>query len=108
MVDTCKIKRDKSRFRKDFKKQFTPPKESLSKFFDGRKDTLFVDTFKAKQFRRNVNEEHSLIQEPKSTYIGHVSTSLNSSYDITQSILSRLSDLSILLEILEVLGYVAL
>ncbi|GBO31165.1 hypothetical protein AVEN_86885-1 [Araneus ventricosus] len=46
----------------------------------------------------------SLIQEPGSTYIGQVSPSSSSSNDITQSIISRLSELSISLEKLEVVG----
>ncbi|GBO46904.1 hypothetical protein AVEN_65118-1 [Araneus ventricosus] len=80
--------------------------ESWGLFSDGRKgDTLFVKKLNAKQFRTNVTEEHcSLIQEPGSTYIGHVSPSSSSSNDITQSIISRLSELSISLEKLEVVG----
>ncbi|GBM88836.1 hypothetical protein AVEN_121326-1 [Araneus ventricosus] len=47
---------------------------------------------------------YSLIQEPGSTYIAHVSPSSSSSNDITQSIISRLSELPISLEKLEVVG----
>ncbi|CAH0564432.1 unnamed protein product [Brassicogethes aeneus] len=75
---------------------------------DGRKDdTIFVEKLNAKQFRRSQKEEHySLIQEPGSTYIGHVSTSSSSSNNITQSIISRLSELSMLLEKLEKNGVI--
>lgn len=89
VVDKCKIRRDKSRVRTDLKSQFTPPEESWGLFFDGRKDdTLFIEKLNAKQFRRNVKEEHySLIQGPRSTYIRHVSPSSSSSANIMQSII---------------------
>ncbi|GBM98649.1 hypothetical protein AVEN_273129-1 [Araneus ventricosus] len=47
---------------------------------------------------------YSLIQKPGSTYIAHVSPSSSSSNDITQSIISRLSELPISLEKPEVVG----
>lgn len=106
VIDKCKIRREKAYVRTDLKNEFSTPEESWGLFFDGRKDdTLFVERLNGKQFRRNVKEEHySLIQEPGSIYIGHVSPSSSSATDITQNIISRLSALSISLEKLELVG----
>lgn len=66
---------------------------------------MFSEKVNTKHFCRKTKEEHySLIQEPGSTYIGHVSPSSSSSTDITRSIKSHLSELGIPLEKLEVIG----
>ncbi|KAJ8888562.1 hypothetical protein PR048_008053 [Dryococelus australis] len=76
-IDKCKIRRGKC--------HCTPNEKICGLYFDGRKDdTLYVEKVNAKHFRRNRIEEHySLIQEPGSTYIRHVSPFSGSSTDIT-------------------------
>lgn len=104
VVDKCKIRREKSRVRKDL--NFIPNEEICGLYFDGRKDqTLFVEKINGKNFRRSRKEDHySLIQEPGSIYIGHVSPSSSTAAFITKSICSYLSGLQISLEKLRVIG----
>ncbi|GBM03397.1 hypothetical protein AVEN_237490-1, partial [Araneus ventricosus] len=75
-------------------------------YLDGRKDdTLVVDLAHSKVFRRVEKEEHySLIQEHSSVYIGHVTPTSGSSYDIITSIISYLSGRGISLGKLVVIG----
>ncbi|GBM01313.1 hypothetical protein AVEN_170360-1 [Araneus ventricosus] len=75
-------------------------------YLDGRKDnTLVVDLANSKRFLRVKKEDHySLIQEPGSVYIGHVTSTSGSSEDIVTSILSYLSGCGISLEKLVVIG----
>ncbi|GBM06104.1 hypothetical protein AVEN_265166-1 [Araneus ventricosus] len=75
-------------------------------YLDGKKDdTLVVDLAHSKRFRRVKKEEHnSLIQEPGSVYIGHVTPTSGSSEDIVTFIISYLSGRGISLEKLVVKG----
>jgi len=106
VIDKSKIRREKSLVRRSLIKQFTPPKESWGIFFDGRKDETFsVENLNDKRFRRTIKEEHySLVQEPESVYIGHVSPSSSSAADISRSIITFLDEHSFSLENLEVVG----
>ena len=69
-------------------------------YFDGRKDdTLVIESIHKKRVSRVVKEEHiSLIQEPGSNYIGHVSPQSGKASDISSSIISHLSEQNISLD----------
>ncbi|KAJ8885203.1 hypothetical protein PR048_011399 [Dryococelus australis] len=94
----------RTRVRTDLK--CTPNEDICGIYFDDRKDdTMFVEKVNAKHFRRNRKEEHYyLIQEPGSTYTGHLSPFSSSSTDITRNIISHLSEHKISLEKLHVIG----
>lgn len=104
VVDKCKIRREKSLVRTGLQSKETT--EIYGLYFDGRKDdTLFVEKFNTKHFRRSKKEEHySLISEPGSNYIGHVSPSTSSASDIAISIISYISQIGLSLDKLEVIG----
>ncbi len=75
-------------------------------YFDGRKDeTMVIKEINSKHFRKTEKEDHySLIQEPGSKYIGHVSPTSGLSKDIASSIVSYLAKLGISFEELDVMG----
>ena len=60
----------------------------LGLYFDGRRDKTLVQEEKgSKKYKKTITEEHySLVQEPKSLYLGHVSPVTGSSEHITKSI----------------------
>lgn len=84
VIDKSKIRRGKSHVRKAMISEFKPPEESWGLYFDGRRDDTFcIEKVNHKQFRRTIKEEHySLVEEPGSVYIGHVSPSSSSATDI--------------------------
>lgn len=105
VVDKNKVRKEKERNRTELQTEIKH--EALKGlYFDGRKDkTLMMEKLHAKYFRRAKKEEHySLIQEPGSLYIGHVSPSSGSSNDIASSIISYLSTHNIPLDELDVIG----
>lgn len=65
-------------------------------FFDERKDkTLFVAKINGRHHKFFVTEEHiSLISEPGSHYIGHITPQSGKSCDITLAIVNHLTTLS--------------
>lgn len=75
-------------------------------YFDGRKDnTLKIDKVNNKCFRRTAKEEHfSIIQEPGSIYVGHVSPTTGTSKDIASALLDFLKESNFLLDELDVIG----
>lgn len=75
-------------------------------YFDGRKDgTLIIEKLKSKQFRRTKKEEHySILQEPGSAFVGHVSPSSGSAENIANSILSYLTEAGFSIDELDVIG----
>lgn len=105
VVDKCKIRRTKHNVRSNLSNEADDlPLKGL--YLDGRKDdTLVVELVHSKKFRRTKKEEHySLIQEPGSSYIGHVTPTSGSSGDIVTSIISYLSSRVISLEELVIIG----
>lgn len=105
VIDKNKIRRDKKVLRADLcNKSNDTPMQGL--YLDGRKDeTLVVEVAHSKKFRRTVKEEHfSLIQEPGSVYIGHVTPTSGSSADIVTSVTSFLSGRGIAIDKLLVIG----
>ncbi|GBN84912.1 hypothetical protein AVEN_243462-1 [Araneus ventricosus] len=105
-MDKHKIRREKQNVRAELcSKSEEFPLQGL--YLDGRKDdTLVVDLAHSKRFRRvKKREEHySLIQEPGSVYIGHVTLISGSSEDIVTPIISYLSGRGISFEKLVVIG----
>lgn len=87
VIDKNKIRREKQIIRAELRsKSVELPLQCL--YLDGSKDdTTLVDLAYSKRFRRVENEEHyTLIQEPGSVCIGHVTPSSGSSEDIAKPI----------------------
>jgi hypothetical protein len=67
----------------------------LAIFFDGRKDKtlLYKKNEEYEHFKRStVLEEHiTILQEPSSNYLGHVTTDKNTAKEVKKSILNFLS-----------------
>jgi len=63
-------------------------------YFDGKKDrTLTITKLGNKWYKKTVIEEHlSLIREPDSTYIGHVTPLSGSAEDVKDSIIGFFRD----------------
>ena len=106
VIDRYKIRREKSSARKKLQEHQLDSSEPYGLYFDGRKDnTLVIERIESKQFRRTVKEEHySLIKEPGSEYIGHVSPNSGSAKDIFTSILSGLTEQGMSIENLDLVG----
>lgn len=104
VIDKNKLRREKTRLRNSLQNSVDVILRGL--YFDGRKDdTLVVEIMHSKNFRKLVKEEHiSLIQQPRSNYISHVSPTSGSGKNITDSIISRRNELNISLEDLDVVG----
>lgn len=93
VIDPSKIRRERKRKRIEIK----PSEESKivsGIYFDGRKDkTMNNNKEGSKFYRRIVTEEHiSLIQEPGSLYLGHVTPNGSTAKDIKNSITSFIAD----------------
>ena len=87
VIDPSKIRRERKRKRSQLK----PSQDSKlvrGIYFDGRKDKTLENTKEGSKFyRRTITEEHiSLIQEPESTYLGHLSPAGSSAKEIKDSI----------------------
>lgn len=106
VIDRHKIRREKSRTRKELQQSQLDLDELHGIYFDGRKDhTLVIEKIGSKQFRRTIKEEHySIIKEPGSDYLSHVSPNSSSAKDITASIVSCLTERGVSLEFLDVVG----
>lgn len=105
VIDKNKIRREKQNVKAELcsKSDALP---LLGLYLDGRKDdTLVIEQAHSKRFRRIIKEEHfSLIQEPGSLYVGHITPNSGSSEDIVKSVISYLSERDISLENLIVIG----
>lgn len=105
VIDKNKIRRGKTQNRNFLQCQSI--EEALhGLYFDGRKDeTIVIKEINSKRFRKTEKEDHySLIQEPGSKYIGHVSPTSGLSKDIASSIVAYLAKQGISLEELDVIG----
>ena len=91
-----KIRRARSTNRKDLinDSHYRPITENRGLFFDGRKDKTIVREKKGtKLYTKVVSEEHvSLIGEPNSRFLGHVTPKSGTEKDIADSILQFLED----------------
>ncbi len=105
VVDRCKIRR--ARQRKRTQLQNERKRDGLrSIYFDGRKDKTIVIAKDGLRYRRRkiVQEHLSLIQEPGSKYIGHVTPETGSAKDITKSIIDFLQSSHISVSDIVVVG----
>jgi hypothetical protein len=95
VVDKNKIRRARQRKRKILQDTETYNAEALhSLYFDGRKDHTTTNVMKgSKWYKQRVVEEHlSLIEEPGSRYIGHITPLSGTAEDIKSSLLRFLKD----------------
>lgn len=92
VIDPSKVRRERRKKRKQL--QYKQISEDLCGiYFDGRKDKTMVNSEdNCKYYRRTVTEEHySLLQEPGSSYLGHVTPKSGTAKDIKSSITDFLS-----------------
>ena len=92
VIDKNKIRRERSKERKRNIENDKNEDEFVGLYFNGRKDQTFVQIKKGGKISRQTSvEEHiTLLSEPGSKYIGHVTPSSGHSSDITEEILSFL------------------
>lgn len=105
VVDKNKVRREKNSNRCDLQsKPINDPLRGL--YFDGRKDeTMMIEMVGSKRSRRTQTEEHySLIQEPGSKYLCHVSPTSGLSKDLALAIVTHLAKMNISLEELDLIG----
>jgi len=89
VIDRHKIRRARKRVRCELQNEMKVSVPFKSVYFDGRKDDTRVTLGAgSRTTMKTVKEEHvSLLQEPGSKYIGHVSPATGSAKSITSSIL---------------------
>ncbi|CAH0562965.1 unnamed protein product [Brassicogethes aeneus] len=108
VIGRIKVRRERAKIRSHLEKQDNINKVNLKAlYFDGRLDeTLFMETTAdGKMHRRKRQEEHiSLIQEPRSKYIGHVNPQSGKALDISNAIWEYMSEKEISLSDLRCLG----
>jgi hypothetical protein len=104
IIDRHKIARSRTN-RREFlgKKLFSLP---TALYFDGKKDISKVNEKKgSKYYMRSVKEEHvTLVEEPGSKYIGHVTVADGSALSIKSSIIEHFNNSAIPTERLKVIG----
>jgi hypothetical protein len=87
VIDRNKLRRERKRKRTEINK--IPNKLQMQGlYFDGRKDkTIYTEEIGQKYHRRTIVQEHiSLVQEPESTYIGHITPTSGSAKGIEKGI----------------------
>lgn len=95
VIDKSKIRRERMRKRNILQDmQASEGGDLRSLYFDGRKDVTITNVRKgSKWYKQNAVEEHiSLIEEPGSKYIGHITPTLASAGGIKRSLLDCLKD----------------
>jgi hypothetical protein len=96
VIDRMKIRRARSKNRRDLinDSRYNQITENRGLFFDGRKDKTIVQEKKGtKLYKKVISEEHvSLIEEPNSKFLGHVTPKSGTGKDIADSILEFLED----------------
>lgn len=95
VIDRHKVRRERLRYRRTVQAlRASTSTEVLGIYFDGRKDkTLSHESVDGKFHRRITVEEHiSLVQEPGSTYLGHVMPSSGSAAAIKESIVAFIEE----------------
>jgi hypothetical protein len=92
VIDPSKVRRERRKKRKQLQGKQSP-KHVCGLYFDGRKDKTMMNIQEGgKYYRRTVTEEHySLIQEPGSSYLGHVTPNSGTAKEIKTSITAFLS-----------------
>lgn len=92
VLDRNKIRRACAAARNEINTQKKVTQPPISIYFDGCKDkTLIIEGKGRTQSKRMVNEEHiTILQEPSSKYLGHVSSSSGAAENICTEILDFL------------------
>uniref|UniRef100_A0A1B6KM51 Uncharacterized protein n=1 Tax=Graphocephala atropunctata TaxID=36148 RepID=A0A1B6KM51_9HEMI len=107
VIDKNKIRRGKKVIRTELQVQNPAELNTFQGlYFDGRKDdTIVIEKVNLKHFRRVTKEEHySIIQEPGSVYVSHVTPCSGSAQNIADSIISYLEKTGLSLDDLDVIG----
>ena len=95
VIDKCKIHRERTRAR-TIKVQAAEAEQGTIRaiFFDGKKDTTLeiVDSGSSKGHKSKTQEHYTILEEPGSKYLTHVSPKSSSAADITESIVEFLDD----------------
>ena len=103
VVDRSKVRRDRNKMKAEMKKQ-VERKPFMALFFDGRKDKT-LKMCPQKRRRMSIVEEHiSIIGEPNSQYIGHVTPTSGTGKSICTVILEFYNDENIPLDSLDGIG----
>lgn len=104
VIDKSKVFRERLKYRRSITSTRTT--EIIALYFDGRKDkTIVTENVRGKSVRTTVVEEHiSLVEEPGSTYFGHVTPDSGTGKDIVSSILNYMEDNNIDRTTIKVLG----
>lgn len=95
VIDRSKVRRARQKNRSDMKTKFIASStEVKGLFFDGRKDkTLSQEKIGNVFHRRVIKEEHiSVLQEPGSKYLGHVTPTSGSGRSIANAIVNLLNE----------------
>lgn len=105
VIDCYKIRRERYRPRKSLQANQLNTDQLHGIYFSRQKDDkMVIERTESKQFRRTIKEEHySIIKEPGSVYLGHVSPNPGSSKDIVASIIACLAEQGVSLEYLDVI-----
>ena len=107
VIDRNKIRRSKNDIRKEvnaFAKNNASEIQSL--YFDGRKDQTLINEKKGDSYhKKNIMEEHiTLMSEPGSNYLGHVSVSQGTSECITKAIWDFFEDKDCFTDSIQAIG----
>lgn len=86
VIDRSKIRRERKRVRKEL--QSGLPDSVSALYFDGRKDRTRANVKRGKKYyAKTITEEHvTLVQEPESVYLGHITPSSGCSKSIANGI----------------------
>lgn len=105
VIDRMKVRRERTRNRDQVISRQSQRLISAL-YFDGRKDsTIIQQKCGRKHYRKTIVEEHiSLLEEPESQFLGHVTPTSGSSLDITNSILDFFRGKNMSLENLKMIG----
>lgn len=106
VIDKSKIRKEKIKIRKQLFKEDFRNRVVYGIYFDGRKDnTLVEEKIGSKMYRRERKEEHiSLISEPGSQYIGHVTPKKETGNEIAECIFSFIKDRDVDISAIEAVG----
>jgi len=87
VIDKSKVRRERKKNRSKLICQVKEYKDVTSLYFDGRKDKTLINVKKEKKYHRQVIvEEHlSLVAEPNSIFLGHITPKGGSAKFISQS-----------------------
>lgn len=97
IIDKSKVRRERQKLRRELQECASVGNTEVKRlFFDGRKDnTLIQEKVKNKFYRKEVKEEHiSLLMQPGSRFIGHVTPVSGSAQHIVGAITKFLKESS--------------